>query len=288
MRAARGLAAIAALAVAAAGAGAGAAQASGPAGAATAIGNLNMQRTANGIPAVTADPALSAGCADHNSYMHANGDIPTHDELATSPGFTAAGQQAARQSAIAFGARPWDTPLHNPFETAPILLAELLDPSLLVSGYNESFRFSCAVVLAPGRRPEPPAPRIYTYPGPRAEIYSGEQAKQEPFTPGELIGIKRGAVTGPYLLVFADGVSPTGPVKPRIVAASLRRAGKKVKRRNVKVRTIDSTNSRLSAFIPPGGMVIPVRKLRRGAYKAAVSVDVGGAVLTRRWRFRAV
>jgi hypothetical protein len=266
-----------------------AAPAAGAVSAATAIANLNAQRRANGIPGdVVNDSSLSNGCALHNGYMHANGDVLDHDEVPGRNAYTAAGDDAGNRAVLAFGALPWTTVNSNPWETAPIHLAQLLDPSLASSGYNESFRFSCAVALGDPRRAEPAAPRLYTYPGPRAHIYTAEQAIERPFTPGELVGLKLGTTTGPYIFVFVDGVVPLGPVKPHIVQASVKPRGHSAKKAaKLKLKIVDSTNAQLAPYLPPGGVVIPVKPLKRGKYKASVTVAVAGRQLTKRWKFNA-
>jgi hypothetical protein len=267
-----------------------AAPTAGAVSAATAIANLNAQRRASGIPAgVVNDPALSAGCAAHNNYMHSNGDMLDHDEVPGRTGYTLAGDDAGNRAALALGALPWTRVSDNPWETAPIHLAQLLDPSLAVSGYNESFRFSCAVALGDPRRPEPLAPILYTYPGSHAHIYTAEQAVEGPFTPGELVGLKHGTTTGPYIFVFVDGVAPLGPVKPDVLQATLkpRARGTAKKASKLKLKIVDSTNARLDPYLPPGGVVIPVKPLKRGKYKASVTVSVAGRQLTKRWKFNA-
>jgi hypothetical protein len=249
----------------------------------TAIANLNAQRAANKLPAgVTADPALSLGCANHNSYMNQNGRILTHDEVPGSPGFTTDGQRAAQTSVLAAGTPPWSTPNDNPWETAPIHLAQLLDPSLLVSGYDENFGFACAVTLGGPPRPESGRAQILTYPGPGTKIYGAEIANEGPYTPGELVGIPQPTRTGPYLYIFVEGVDAFS--EPRIKRATLLPA-KKGKR--VKLKRIDGTNPQLGPFIGPGGMLIPVKPLRKGKYKASVTVDAGGQTLKKTWRFSA-
>jgi hypothetical protein len=268
-----------------------AAPAAGAVSAATAIANLHAQRRANGIPAdVVNNSALSAGCAAHNNYMHSNGDALGQDEVPGRTGYTMAGDDAGNRAVLALGALPWARASDNPWETAPIHLAQLLDPSLAVSGYNESFRFSCAVTLADPRRAEPPAPRVYTYPGPGAHIYTAEQAVEGPFTPGQLVGLKQGTTTGPYIFVFVDGVVPLGPVKPDIVAATVKprtKTGAKKARKGLRLKIVDSTNAQLGPYLPPGGVVIPVKPLKRGKYKASVTVSVAGSQLTKRWKFNA-
>lgn len=259
--------------------------AAGAVSAETAIANLNAQRATNKIPAgIVVNPALSQGCAQHNSYMAQNSNL-THSEDPRLPGYTPEGAAAGNTSVLALGAPSWTTPETNPFETAPIHLAQLLDPSLLVSGFDESSRFTCAVTLAEPRRPEPPNPVLYTYPGPNTRIYAAEEAAERPFTPGDLLGLKQPQVTGPYIYIFADGVSPFASPKTRITSASLKRVGKKAK---VKIKRIDSSHPELGPYIPPGGIVIPVKKLKKGKYQAKVTVAVAGRVLKKSWKFRAV
>jgi hypothetical protein len=250
-----------------------------------AIANLNAQRAASGIPAgIVADPALSAGCVAHDSYMNQN-HVLTHSEDPANPGYTPEGAQAGRTSVLASGVGPWTTPKTNPWESAPIHLSQLLDPSLAVSGYDSSFGYSCATTLAEPRRAEPANPVLFSYPGPGVQIYRSERAAESPFTPGDLIGLPQPRVTGPYIYLFADGVDPFATPKTRITAASLKRLGKK--KRRVKVKTIDSTNADLGLFLPPGGIVIPVKPLRKGKYRAEVTVVARGRTLKKSWKFSA-
>lgn len=169
---------------------------------AEAIRQLNQQRIANGIPGVHSVGALARGCAKHNAYMALNGTL-THFEKHGKPGFTPAGNRAGRSSVLSYGSPPWSGRLRNPWEAAPIHLAQLLPPSLAVSGYAEARRYACAQTLAEPRRPEPAANLVYTYPGPGAGIYPALQAAELPYTPGELIGVT--GRTGPYLYVMVDG-----------------------------------------------------------------------------------
>jgi hypothetical protein len=251
---------------------------------ATAVSNLNQQRTENKLPAGIAEGSgLSSGCQMHDNYMRLNGNTLTHDEAMGRPGFTPAGQAAGASSVLAQGAPAWNTARENPWETAPIHLTQVLDPALLVTGYDESFGFSCLVTLDPTRRPAPAFPQLFTYPGPGARIYSKEVASEAPFAPGELIGIPAGKTTGPYLYVFAFGGSETS----RIASAVLRKKQGKRFRRKVKVKVVDGTNPQLGPFIPPGGMVIPVKGLSKGKYRAAVVVDSNGQTLSKTWTFRA-
>jgi hypothetical protein len=256
--------------------------AAGAVTAATAISNLNDQRTENKLPAGISEGAgLSGGCQMHDNYMHLNGSALTHDEAPGNPGFSPAGQSAGASAVLTQGAPPWTTARENPWETAPVHLAQVLDPALLVTGYDESFGFSCLVTLSQQRRPAPVPPQLFTYPGPGSHIYSKEVASES--VPGELVGIPAGKTTGPYIYVWVFG----GADAARIVSASLRRKQGKRFRGKVKVKVVDGANPQLGPFIPPGGMVIPVKGLKKGKYRANVVVDSAGQTLTRTWTFRA-
>jgi uncharacterized protein YkwD len=70
---------------------------------------VNEYRKAAGLPAVELDPALSKGCEAHAAYLVRNAGkadlagLGVHDEKPDRPGFTKAGQRAARESVVAVG-----------------------------------------------------------------------------------------------------------------------------------------------------------------------------------------
>jgi hypothetical protein len=250
---------------------------------AVAIKALNKQRIANSIPGgIRSVGSLVSGCAKHNAYMRRNAGVLTHFETKGRPGYSAAGEEAGRSSVLSYGGPAWRSVRSNPWETAPIHLAQLLAPSLAVSGYAETSGFGCAQTLASPRRPEPSATTIYTYPGEGAHIYPSERAAEGPYTPGELIGIR--GVTGPYLYVMADGPERYGALyDAQITKASLADAGGNA----VPIATIDGTDPKLRGYIPPGGFVIPRTPLKRGAtYEASVTLTVGGLPLEHSWSFK--
>jgi hypothetical protein len=260
------------------------APAAGAVSADLAISNLNAQRKANKLPAgIVHNPLLSEGCAMHNNYMKLN-NLLAHEETPGSPGFTAAGQLAGSTSVLAVGSGPWDTRLDNPWEVAPIHLAQTLDPALANTGYDESFSFSCMTTLGQPLRPAPASLKVYTYPGPNTKIYAAEIAAEGPYTPGELVGIPKGATTGPYIYVFVDGPNRIAIDKTRITAASLRSK----KGRAIKLKRVDGTNPNYGLFTAPGGILIPPRRLKAGKYQASVSLlTPQGERLKRQWSFRA-
>src|SRR5262249_25015472 len=160
-----------------------------------AIGQLNAQRTANGIPAGIAERAdWDADCAKHNNYQRLNGGVLTHQEEMGKPGYTAEGAFAGANSvlsSIGYGADGG-----NPWETAPIHLMQLLAPALAETGYDHG----CMITIAGWTRPLPPAPQIFTYPGNGTRtIYPSEVANEGPFVPGDFVGLPAGTTTGPHI-----------------------------------------------------------------------------------------
>lgn len=253
-----------------------------------AISLWNKQRTLHGIPAgIGHAPALSDGCRKHNEYMAQNGI--THFEEEGRPGYTPEGKAAGESSVLGQGSPPWNSLQSNPWENAPIHLIQMLDPRLKVTGYDESQNFECATTLSFYRgyaqRPAPPRSRLFTYPGPGTRHYRGQEAREAPFTPGQLVGIPQGAPTGPYLhvIVFADAGAPWD-ARADITRAWLRSPSG----RKLEVKVIDQGNEQLAPYIPPGGFVIPRKPLRAGKrYTAHVRVSFDGQTLKRTWRFRA-
>ena len=231
---------------------------------------LNAQRAAQGVPAgIVEDPALSDGCAKHNAYGLTNG-VLTHGEDPALPGYTPEGDQAARTSVLYQGAGPW-TAGHNPFETAPIHLHQLLAPRLDRMGASENAGYGCATTLASRARPAPVADVTYTYPGDGATAWQPSQlAAEGPYTPGELVGLPAGTTTGPYLYVMFDG--PDLTVFDTATATSATLTGPDGP---VDVAVVDNHTPGLDGFLPTGMQVIPRAALRPNAsYTASVAASV--------------
>jgi hypothetical protein len=150
---------------------------------------------------------------------------------------------------------------------APIHLMQLLSPDLSSTGWADDGTDICMITWSGFNRPPPATPQLLTYPAAGTNfIYPSEVAAEWPFTPGDFVGLPDGSTTGPYLLVFGDGTgrgaitaaSLTGPTGP------------------VEVKTVDDTTTGaggdLGAYLPAGGMIIPVSPLLPGAtYKASVT-----------------
>lgn len=232
-------------------------------GAAAAIAALNAQRAANGIPGdLTERPDWSAGCAAHVNYVALNGDDPgnAHDETPGKPGYTPAGQAAARSSVLG---GTWRADGADPYEAAPIHLMALLAPGLAQTGYAPG----CMWTWPGYTRPEPEITALFSYPGPNASIYAAEVAAESPFVPGDFVGLPAGTTTGPHLYVFAFG-QYSGDVTITSVQLTGPRGG-------VAVATVDNSTTGaagdLGSYLPPGGIVIPRQPLQVGAsYRAVV------------------
>jgi hypothetical protein len=246
---------------------------------AQAIANLNAQRAANGIPAgITENPSWSAACAAHNNYQRPNGGALTHSEDPAKPGYTPEGAMAASKSVLSRG-DDWNN--GNPWETAPIHLHQLIAPRLSSMGVDDSDGYVCATTLLGRDRPQPAAPIVYTYPDNGTVHRFEETAAEGPYTPGMLVGVPAGTLTGPYLYVMIDGPWSVY-AKATITAASLTGPDGPVA-----IKTVDNTTPGLVGYLPTGGELIPLAPLRgRATYTVSVTAAVeGSAPISHQWSF---
>jgi hypothetical protein len=196
-------------------------------GSAQIIAALNQQRLANGIPAVRNDPAMAAGCAAYNRYVLRNGlsVADQHFEVPGKPGYTAAGDHAARTSvlAVSIGASyPGSLgrklpPLFsfawahgNPWDSAPFHLFQMMNPALAVSGADERtgrlrdrqwVRLECLNTFGGPFRSPPATLHIYLYPHARAGV-PAVQVNEEGET---VLGTPAGASGGPLIFAYFFG-----------------------------------------------------------------------------------
>ncbi|MCO5326996.1 MAG: hypothetical protein M9964_08065 [Solirubrobacterales bacterium] len=175
-----------------------------------AVDLLNAQRVSNGIPPMTLSSSLTEGCEAHDQYMELNGGL-AHGEK---PGMTGYSEAGAGQGAYAFHAEvlAYDdyAPGHNPWESAPIHLLLMLQPSNTSAGFDHA-TYSCMRFRQDGRDfDSTPQPIFFSYPGPGQSIYRAETAFEIPYVPQELVGIPADATTGPNILAFANGATPGG------------------------------------------------------------------------------
>jgi hypothetical protein len=203
-----------------------------------------------------------------------------HAEVPGTPLYTSAGNWAAARAVLS-GSAPW-TARTTPFETAPMHLAQLLAPQLRRMGVGIYRGWACATTLPGYGRGRARRNVVYAYPSGRDPVRWREHADESPFTPQRFVGIPESQMTGPYLLVFADGPWLRSATPPAIRAASL--LGPKGE---VEIRFIDSSSPDVGPYLPRGtGMLIPVHPLRRGAtYTASVTLANARHRVTRTWTF---
>jgi hypothetical protein len=237
---------------------------------------LDAERAANGIPAwVRENTGWSTKCAEHVRYMADTGSL-THDEDPSSPAYTKDGSWAGDNSVLALGVSWGDS---DPFATAPLHLIQLMSPELRQVGVATDSQGYLCVTTWPGydsagwhRR------TVYTYPGNGAtNVPFAERADEFPFVPGDFVGIKRGALTGFNIMVFAEGIRD--PWTAHIAVATLSGPDG-----TVSVKTVDRTTPTVGEYLPPGsGFVIPTSPLQPGTlYRASVRYTDG---LRHTWHF---
>jgi hypothetical protein len=239
-----------------------------------AIGALNAQRVANGIPGTVVENATwSSSCADHNAYMSAN-RLLVHDETAGAPGYTATGAWAGPNAVLAFrsgGGFPWAV---NPWENAPFHLAQVIQPALRSTGYADNGTYACMTTW-----PGTDAGNLsgaYTYPGPnRTGVPFAQAAAELPSIPQQSLGIAAGVTTGPNLFVFGYGL---GGSQVRITAATLSPS--------VPVKWVDNFTPGVGGRIPSGAILVPTVPLQANTtYTARVTLQGADRSLDHAWSF---
>jgi hypothetical protein len=294
-----------------------------PAGAADVAGTLailNQQRADNGIPpGITANSTLTQGCASHDAYMAANRTL-AHTENPGSPGYTPAGAYAGANAVLTQGPG-WAA--GDPYNSAPLHLDQLLAPRLVVLGSADAYGYSCTTTFPGWLRPDPAKLTVYSYPGPGARIAAEETATELPFTPGQLVGIRAGTVTGPYLTVLVDAprqspldnpatltgatlTGPTGPVAVDTVdgttpvptgatgmtgttgtTGATGMTGTTGTTGATGTTGTSGTTGTLAGYISPGGFIIPTAPLAPGStYHAHVVVSFAGTQTPYDWTFQ--
>ena len=244
---------------------------------AEAIARLNSQRAANGIPAgIVERPDWSSACARHNDYSRQNGTVG-HDEDPTRPSYSSEGAWAGQNSVLASGTG-WNAA--NPWENAPIHLAQVLSPRLAQMGVDDSGGYQCATTWPGMTRAPAGQAGVYTYPGNgRENVPYAQNASESPFVPGDFVGLPQGTTTGPNMLVFVDG--PWSSTSARITSASVNGP-----EGPVEVCWVDNETDGIGPYLAAGGVVIPAQPLRPStAYSASVVLAVGQTTVSHSWSF---
>jgi hypothetical protein len=245
-----------------------------------AIRQLNGEREANGIPGgIVEDRPWSARCLDHARWMQRN-HLLRHAEIPGTPLYSASGNWAASRAVLS-GGMPWTT-RRNPFESAPMHLAQLLAPQLRRMGVGIYRGWACATTLPGYGRSRARRNIVDVFPSSPRPVRWREHARELPFTPQRYVGIAEAQTTGPYLFVFADGPWLRGRDPPTIRAASLRGP-----RGEVEIRLVDRSIRDVAPYLPRGtGMIIPLHALRRrSTYTASVTLGNRRHRVTRVWSF---
>lgn len=248
------------------------------------IAFLNAQRAANGLPAgIVEVPEWSDGCAKHMAYLELNNKFQ-HEESPSDPGYTAEGEAAGGSGVLSGAGRAFGDDGTNAFEDAPLHLAQMLSPYLERSGASGG----CLATLR-GLSRTFDAPTTFSYPGPGSTAPVSQQVSEWPFVPQAFVGLSPadeptvGLVTGPSLYFFY--ASPDGSSGAITAATLTGPAGP------VEVRWVDNTTTsplgNLGAYLPSGGIVIPVSPLQASAsYTATVQFQPSsGAAVSRTWSF---
>jgi len=245
------------------------------------VAKLDAQRVANGIPGgIKLDPAGSQGCAAHLRYEQLNGITFSHTESPGKPGYSKAGQAAASEADLA-DAGGWES--GDPFESLPLHLSNLLEPRLATIGAAELGARTC-VTLTLGYTRTFAADKVFTYPGPGGRVPTSETVHgEQPFAPGDLVGLPQGRTTGPTIYVFAVGPwVATAPLA--VTSAHVTGPGGPVELKIVDLHKFPE----LTTYAPSGSaFLIPVSPLRPGRYSASVTLAAGGTTMSRRWQFTA-
>jgi hypothetical protein len=244
------------------------------------LGYLNAERARWGLPAGIAEvPIWSQACASHDGYLDAN-NVLQHPEDPTGRRFSDGGNWAGTHSVLSRGAS-W-TASRNPWEDGPIHLIQLFTPDLARIGIDESRGLACATTWPGIGTPRAPLGTVFTYPGNGTTgLPPSERADENPFVPGQFVGIPRGTVAGRELFVYRP--APSGLPDVRIDSASLSDASG----RSVAVRTVDTKKSKVGPYLS-GGILIPVHPLRPFTrYTATVRLAATDALpaATHSWSF---
>jgi hypothetical protein len=242
------------------------------------VAQLNKERAALGLPSVRESASKSAACRAHDNYMRRN-HILDHAEQPGRPGYSKAGDKAARMSVLSGPNASWAK--HDPWINAPIHLSQIYNPELKVTGAADSGGYSCMWTFPLGSAGA--TRKVWTYPGDGASIAHAQHANEGPYLSQTKVGIPASRTTGPYIEVWSVGTR-SAPAK-HLVRGSLTGPGGA----KVAVKVIDS--SLLDGFIQPGaGFLLPVRPLKAGAtYSATIAVGPSRShsTLTHSWKFTA-
>jgi hypothetical protein len=241
------------------------------------VAKLNSERAALGIPSVTLNASRAAACKAHNVYMQRNRSLGLgHFEQPGRPGYSGAGDRAARMSVLAGPRSSWAR--HNPWRNAPIHLAQVYNPGLRATGASDFGGFSCLFTYPNSRRKADD--KIWTLPADGGTVAHAQTAFEGPSPPQTTVGIRAGRKTGPYLYVWSAAATAMAPLTRLASGTLMGPSGP------VAVKVIDSR--RVHGLAQKGnGWLLPVKPLRANTmYQATVVlVSSTGRRITHSWSF---
>jgi hypothetical protein len=240
---------------------------------------LNAERAALGLPSgIVENPRWAVECAAHNRYLLDN-HLLQHPENPSQPGASPGGAWAGLSAVLSEGAR-W-IGHRNPWENAPIHLDQLFSPSLSVIGIDDSNGYVCATTWPGMLRPAVTTDTIFTYPGNRARgVPTSEVANENPFVPGQFVGIPPGRTAGRELFVYLNKAGELGQAPVTIKSVTLSGSSGPVA-----VRSVGTTTKEIGPYLA-GGILLPVKPLTAGtSYTVSVTVADGTGKLSHAWSF---
>jgi len=265
------------------------------------VGAFNAERQRSGLPPVSENSDWSAACRAHDHYMALN-NVMEHFEDPGRPGYTPQGDWAGHNAVLAAG--DWATG-GDPWDTAPIHLAQMMSPRLQTTGAAQVEGYNCLTTW-PGYVPGGaglPSDSLFSFPGSRTGVPYAETAAEFPTVPGAWVGLPEGATTGPYLYFYwmgaqgdptigdqcastgADGscVDPT-PNVPGLVLTSATLTGPDGPVPARVVTQAAAAAAGYGGYTPAeSGFLIPVRPLRPATtYTASATFDNAGQSSTPR------
>lgn len=217
------------------------------AGGGALLSAVNYDRQMAGIEPLTESASLSRSCSLHAKYMAGNG-VLTHKEDPGNSLYTEDGAWAGQRSVLArntagFTANPWrDAPLHQ---------FQALHPWLQTTGVGVAGNYACMVTLGNRDAPNPDDPRLVSVPGPGQYVPPAQIAREQPFTPGEDVGVKQGSISGPHLYLYAVG--PNRQERVVIQNATLTAANGV----QAPLRWVDASSANSGPYLTGGAILIP-------------------------------
>ncbi len=239
---------------------------------------LNKERKKNGLPGgIVLNRRWSVDCAAHDAYEHRH-NTETHVETPGKPGYSPGGAWAGENSLIApYG---WKKNA-NPWEPAPLHLAALYAPSMTVVGIDDSrYGWVCTTAWV-GMLKTFASDTVSTYPGNGVRgVEPGEDAHEDPFVPGQFVGIPEGTLAGRELFVYLNRAGQVGQAQVKFVSASL-----STRKEKVKIKTVDNSTPTVGPYLA-GGIIIPVKPLTPYTkYTARVTLRDGSGTIRHTWHF---